>query len=271
MINDIYFDEIDFFVNKKTNDTILIKGIIKQKTIIDSIPCYGKIAFSNGWNLKKFTLAEDHVFVGHIFPKDSYIMLHVAINSLIRPYFNASKKGSGYNQVNLCKFKTDQIINGLSCDTIEAVFFDDDWNLIGCVLSAEDTVAGNIFKKSTFIRVNWDRTITCFCPYDPFIQGYNCSGTDYTGKWMGGGGIKLHPNGRLAYFQPLEEIEIQGVWCKPSSVRGGIFLYENGKLMRCTSARKQIIDGTLCQENFTLKFDETGKLIYSVKDKIFPF
>jgi len=81
----------------------------------------------------------------------------------------------------------------------------------------------------------------------------------------------LFPDGQLKYFRSVDDIEIQGVLCKSSATRGGILLYESGKLRRCVSARDQIIDGVLHENNFSLKFDEEGNITESYKDKIFNY
>jgi len=52
-------------------------------------------------------------------------------------------------------------------------------------------------------------------------------------------------------------------------VRGGIYLYESGRLKKCASAKDQTIDSVFCGKNFTLKFDKNGNIIYAVKEKIF--
>jgi hypothetical protein len=59
------------------------------------------------------------------------------------------------------------------------------------------------------------------------------------------------------------------VLCKRSQVRGGIYLYEDGQLKKCTYAIDQTIDGVFCGKNFTLKFDDTGKMTCAEKEKIF--
>jgi hypothetical protein len=272
-VNHIEFDDITYTIYKKTQDTLQIEGVLKRKAIIDDIPCYGNVTFTKGWELKKFTLAEDHVFAGNNFPEDTYIEMGIDLNlqsdiGSLENYF--AIRGARYQIINKCVFASNQLINGISCHAGEGVFFRPNWNLISCILADDDTIAGNVLPKGTFIRFDHDGMICCFCLVDPHIQGYECSGTDYTHwTWMGGGGVFLYPNGRLQYFQPVEDIEIQGVFCKPSSVRGGIYLYENGRLKKCTSAMDQTIDGVFCGKNFTLKFDENGTLIYAKKEKIF--
>lgn len=101
-----------------------------------------------------------------------------------------------------------------------------------------------------------------YCLYDPIIQGYQCSGTNYK-FWMGGGGIHFYPSGQLKYFIPLDETEVQGVWCRSSSMTWGISLYESGKLKKCSSAKDQTIGGIFYKKKSTLEFDEDGNVISS--------
>jgi len=255
----IEFTEITFTLDKKNNDTLQIEGLLKQKTIIDGIPCYGNISFAEGWKLKTFTLAEEHVFAEHTFPKDTYIGLHVDRFSLKAGYF----KTIGGDTVNTCQFTSNQLINDLSCDGAE-VTFTPEWKLRACILCDDDTIAGNVVKKGTLVSFKENGSFSVFCLYDPIIQGYHCSGTNYK-FWMGGGGIYFYPNGNLYLFKPVDDIEIQGVFCK----RACIWFYKNGKLQRCTSAQDQTIDGVVHKKNYTLKFDEDGIITESYKDKFF--
>ena len=257
--NHIEFTEITFTLNKKTLDTLQIEGKLKQKTIIDGVPCYGNISFHKDWELKNFTLADEHVFAEHTFPKDTYIGLHVDRFSLKTGYFVTS----GGDTVNTCRFKSNQLINGLSCDGRE-VTFTTKWNLRACVLGNDDTIAGNVLKKGTLVSFLENGSFWIYYLYDPVIQGYHCSGTNYK-FWMGGGGIRFYPNGHLSLFTPVDDIEIQGVFCK----RRCIWFHENGTLKRCTSAKDQTIDGVVHQKKFTLKFDKDGNITESYKDKFF--
>ncbi len=262
----IEFSEVTFNLDKKTNDTLEIEGLLNQMTIINGIPCYGNISFSKDWEPKKITLADAHTFAGYTFPKDTYIQNKVYIGDLKR-YF--AIRNSRIYKVNTCKFTSNQKINGLTCESSEEVIFTTDWNLLACILSDDDTVAGNIIQKGTFVRFD-DAGICLYCLYDPIIQTYQCKGDNYNAAlWMGSSGIKLYPNGQLKYFQPVDDIEVQGVFCKPSSTRGGIWFYESGKLKRCTSAKDQTIDGVMHGKKFRLEFDENGNVTYSEKDKIF--
>ncbi len=260
--NHIEFAEVTVTLDKKTKDTLQIEGLLKQKTIINGIPCYGNISFVKNWELKSFTLADAYTFGEYPFPKDTYIGLNVDRFDLKTHYLVVA----GADSVNTCKFTSNQLINGLSCDSIEGAVFTTDWNLRACILGDDDTIAGNVLKKGTLAVFGKSGSIYIYCLYDPIIQGYQCSGTDYTGwMWMGGGGIRLYPNGHLALFKPVDDIEVQGVFCK----RECIWFYESGKLKRCTSAKDQTIDGVLHKKKFTLKFDEKGNITESYKRRFF--
>lgn len=269
----IEFSEITFTVNDNESDTLQIVGTLKGKTIIDDIPCDGKVTLAHGWKLKKCTLAQDHPFNGNIFPKDTQLEIGLDLNiqrDIRSMKYYLAIRGARIQVINRCVFTSNQSINGILCNGGEGVFFKPDWSLLGCILAEDDTIAGNVLPKASFIRFDHDGMICCFCLTDPQIQDYTCSGSDYTHWiWMGGGGIFLYPNGQLKYFQPLDDTEIQGIVCKRSQGRGGVHFYEDGSLKKCISAIDQTIDGIFCEKNATLKFDENGKLTYAVKEKIF--
>ncbi len=164
--------------------------------------------------------------------------------------------------------KQQTIINDYACH--KRVLLSKKCELISFILSDKDTIAGNIFKKETQVTFQKKGGFHFYCLYNPVIQGYQCKGTNYKKLFfMGSTGLQLYSSGKLKYFQPVDDIEIQGVFCKPSPVRGGIYLYENGKLKECTSAKEQIIQNEMVEKNFTLKFDEDGTLTYSKNEKIF--
>jgi len=138
------------------------------------------------------------------------------------------------------------------------------------ILAEDFEIAGNEFKKETQVIILITNHFKIHCLYNPVVQDYHIKRTNYKKLFfMGSTNFTLYPSGRLRYFQPVDEIEIQGVLCKPSPVRGGVKLYENGKLKECTSAKDQTINGVFCGKNYTVKFNENGKLFYAKKEKIF--
>ncbi|MEA1899053.1 MAG: hypothetical protein U9N53_15450 [Bacteroidota bacterium] len=160
------------------------------------------------------------------------------------------------------------IIDGYPCH--KDVMFSKNWDLKSFILSESDTIAGNVFKKDTKIFIYKSAGFKMYCLYDPVIQTYRCKGTNYKRfMFMGSTALQLYPGGQLKYFQPVKDIEIQGVLCKRSPTWGGIHLYESGKLKECTSAKDQTIDGVFHGKNFILKFDEDGNITYSKKENFF--
>jgi hypothetical protein len=263
-----FTEELKITQNKKSGDTLRIEGVLKNTTVINGIPCSGEITFTGDWQLSEFILGDEFSMGEYSFPAGTKVGVGIDIHTLKMHYF--ALRGSKNYVVNMCKFDADQEIKGIVCDSEYPVFFKTDWTFLGCILAQDDTIAGNIFPKETYVRFNNDSTIRCFCLSEPIVQGYQCSSTDYTRRmWMGGGGIVLYPSGKLKYFQPSDEVEIMGVYCKHSSARGGVTLYENGKLKSCTSAIDQTIDGVFCGKRHNLEFDEEGKLTYAEKEKIF--
>lgn len=225
LYKNIEYEEITFTLHKKTLDTIRVEGMLKSEAVIENIPCKGNVAFAPGGKLKKFTLVRACVFGNNTFPPDSHVELGIDlgrssdINSLDN-YF--AIRNAGIRIINLCYFPDLQVIDGISCKGNESVFFNSDWNLLGCILAEADTVKGNLLPESTFVRFNYDGSLACFCLTDPEIQGYRCAGSDYSGGWwMGGGGIFFYPGGALKRFQPVDTVMIRGIVCKRSSVRGG--------------------------------------------------
>ena len=262
--NHIDFTEITFTVDKKTKDTLRIEGLLKQTAIIDGITCYDNVSLAKGWKPEKFTLASKHTFGGYTFPRDAYIEINVKRIRLEDHFFEIA----GAAKVNRCKFSSDPFIDSLSCEITERVVFTTDWKLRACILGEDDTIAGNVFKKGSLVMFGKHGSINIYCLYNPIIQGYSCSRTDYTHYfWFGHGEIRLYSSGQLEYFKPIEDIEIQGVFCKCSS-RGRIHLYESGKLWKCISAKDQTIDGVFYKKKLKLEFDEEGNVTKSYKDKL---
>lgn len=138
------------------------------------------------------------------------------------------------------------------------------------ILAEDFEVAGNKFKKETQVIIRSDSSFLIHCLNNPVVQGYHIEKTNYKNLFfVGSTNFSLYPSGKLRFFQPVDDIEIEGVWCRPSPVRGGVSLYENGRLKECTSAKEQTIQGELVEKNFTLKFNVAGKITYSKKEKIF--
>lgn len=132
------------------------------------------------------------------------------------------------------------------------------------ILAEDFEVAGNWFQKDTKVVIRSDSTFLIHCLYEPTVQGYQIKRTPYRSPFfVGSTNFQLYKSGKLSYFQPTDDVKIDEVWCRPSPARGGVHLYENGRLKECTSARDQVIQGRKVEKNFELKFDENGKLIFA--------
>ena len=138
------------------------------------------------------------------------------------------------------------------------------------ILAEDFEVEGKKFLKETQVIIRNNNDYLIHCLYEPEVQGYKIKKENYKRPFfMGSTNFQLYPDGRLKYFNPAEVVLIQDVWCKPSAIRGGVHLYHNGDLQECTSSREQTIQGVEVEENFCLRFDENGKLIFAEKEKIF--
>ena len=79
---------------------------------------------------------------------------------------------------------------------------------------------------------------------------------------MGLEGIQtsFHKNGKLNYFFPKKDIEIDGILCK-----GSVFhltgLYDNGKLRNCTLAETMTINGKEYRKGTKIKLDKEGEIL----------
>ena len=160
------------------------------------------------------------------------------------------------------------VIQGYPCH--KKIILDKDGNPTQFILAEDAAVAGNDFKKNTFVAIRKDNGYLIHCQYTTEVQGYKIKKTPYRSPFfVGNTNFQLYPSGKLSYFEPIDDIEIDGVHCRPSGVRGGIKLYEDGKLKECTSAGDQTIQGKKVGKNFELRFDENGNLIYATKEKVF--
>ena len=102
------------------------------------------------------------------------------------------------------------------------------------------------------------------------VQGYQIKRKPYRSPFfVGSTNYQLYRSGKLLYFQPTEDVKIDGVWCRPSPAEGVVHLFENGELKECTLAKDQVIQEKKIEKNFTLKFDKNGKLYYVKKKSFF--
>jgi hypothetical protein len=166
------------------------------------------------------------------------------------------------------KLKMKMIIDGYPCH--KKVVLTKDGHAKFFILAEDFNVAGNWFKKDTEVVIRSDSTFLIHCLYKPTVQGYQIKRTPYRSPfYVGSTNFQLYKSGKLLYFQPIDDIKIDDVWCRPSPARGGIHLFENGKLKECTSAKEQVIEGRIVEKNFELKFEKNGKLIFAEKLNFF--
>jgi len=164
--------------------------------------------------------------------------------------------------------KQKTVIDGYPCH--KNVTLTKDGRLKFFILAEDFEVAGNLFKKETQVIIRSNDDFLIYTLYKPVVKGYHIKKTNYKKLFfMGSTNFQLYPKGELKFFQPAEDIEIEGIRCKPSAVRGGIHLYENGRLKECTSAKDQVIQGKQVGKNFNLKFNQEGNLTYAKKEKVF--
>jgi hypothetical protein len=69
----------------------------------------------------------------------------------------------------------------------------------------------------------------------------------------------FYPNGRLKYFWPPENLEVDGVPCKATGFQS-VSLHENGRLRMCRLSRATTIQGRAFTEGEDVALDENGTL-----------
>jgi hypothetical protein len=70
----------------------------------------------------------------------------------------------------------------------------------------------------------------------------------------------FYPKGRLKYFWPPENLEVDGVPCKATSFQS-VSLHENGRLRMCRLSRVATIQGRTLREGEIISLDEEGNLL----------
>ncbi|MGC9341324.1 MAG: hypothetical protein ACP5E3_01340 [Bacteroidales bacterium] len=167
--------------------------------------------------------------------------------------------------------KHNTIIQGYPC--YREIILDKEGNPKQFILYRRATIAGNEFEKDTRVVIQRDGDYSIWCLYEAIVQGYQCKGTSHKRKLFlglpGSNKLVLYPGGSLKTFMPVDNIQIQGVWCRSSAFGGPVRLYESGKLKQCTSAREQTIQGVNVEKDYTLKFNEEGKMVFAEKESFF--
>jgi hypothetical protein len=93
----------------------------------------------------------------------------------------------------------------------------------------------------------------CWLSRPTVIQGFECKGHGHS--TMTG----FYPNGRLKYFWPPENLEVDGVPCKATGFQS-VSLHENGRLRMCRLSRATTIQGRAFTEGEDVALDENGTL-----------
>jgi hypothetical protein len=95
----------------------------------------------------------------------------------------------------------------------------------------------------------------CAFPHDVEIQGHACQG-----GFGGAEGVQtaFYPGGALKEFYCREPVRIDGIPCKSSPFKGGIILYENGRLQSAILTEDFIIDGRNCREGDRIRLTPAG-------------
>jgi hypothetical protein len=164
--------------------------------------------------------------------------------------------------------KADTVIQGYPCSADHWLTFNKNWELTQFVLSKPYELAGTILPEKTLIIIGEINSgnmagayYTLYFPGKLNIQGYWCMGQTYSNyEDVHSDGTYLYKSGKLLYFKPDGIIEIDGIKCKPHSFHGHVFLYESGRLKRCTLAENQTINGILYKANTIVMFDENGNV-----------
>lgn len=107
----------------------------------------------------------------------------------------------------------------------------------------------------TWVRQDASGTVTvCAFPQDTVVQGHVCRGTG------GPKGVQtiFYPDGALRQFFPVETVEIDGVPCAPSLLRGMVELHPDGRLKSCLLARDHRIAGVKHRKGTRLNLNPDG-------------
>ena len=100
------------------------------------------------------------------------------------------------------------------------------------ILGEDSILAGNNFKNEIRVVIRNNNDFLIHCLYESRVQRYQIQRTNFKKLlFMGSTNFLLYPVGELKFFQPVDEIEIEGVWCKPSPARGSVSLFKNGTLI----------------------------------------
>ena len=92
-------------------------------------------------------------------------------------------------------------------------------------------------------------------PRDMSVQGFLVRGTK-----MGGYMTAFYPNGRLHWFYPRGDIDVDGVTCA-ASLFEAVYLHPGGQLKQCKLAETAAIHGETFRKGRIVRLDEDGVVI----------
>jgi len=147
-------------------------------------------------------------------------------------------------------------IEGFQC-AAGFVHFYETGKLCAFSLAESTMIQGNQIPGGTWVKLNPDSALqACFFPGDTAIQGYTCKGSALGPE---GSITGFYPNGRLSFFNPRNDVEVNGVLCRATPF-GGVYLFESGSLKECTLARDELINGRSLSSGQVLVLDEEGQI-----------
>jgi hypothetical protein len=151
------------------------------------------------------------------------------------------------------KLPEPQQVEEVPCATGYA-WFHEDGNLGSCALSRDAKIVGVELPAGTtvFFKENGDFDY-CWLSRPTVIQGFECKGHGHS--TMTG----FYASGKLRYFWPPEDLEVDGVPCKATGF-ASVVLHENGRLRGCRLSRSTTIQGREFSDGDDVALDKDGKL-----------
>lgn len=151
----------------------------------------------------------------------------------------------------------DTVIDGWPCMKAFIVFHSD-WRLDELQLSRDYERNGIMMPARTWVFPNREGNPgVCMFPHDVEIQGYLCRGSRAE---KGGFMTRFYNSGRLKLFWSREPVEVDGVTCKDTLLKG-ILLHENGRLQECTLEEAATVRGVEYRKGSRIRFDDSGRVV----------
>ncbi len=174
-VHNIDFTKIRYGINK--NDTSVIVGFLKNKTVIQGYPCAADwVQFNQDWKLTLFKLDEKTVINNFEFPKNSWIRQNndrlvcaFPKDTVIQEYVCRGSGGSKGIQTSIYPngklesfFTKDNIkIGEIKCKggVFNNIILYDNGLLKECTLSEDQIIKGISYKKGTRITIDLNGNI----------------------------------------------------------------------------------------------------------------